>query len=55
MEIQRWKVDIKFWEMLHPAIWRSMVRKKPDEDQRWGIIDEEILVRKGDFEEKIDD
>ena len=55
MEIKRQKVDIKFWEMLHLAIWRSMVRKMPDEDQQWGIIDEEILVPKGDFEEKIDD
>ena len=31
----------------------STVRKTPDEDQWWGIIDEEIMVWKYDFEEEI--
>ena len=32
---------------------RSTVRKMLDEDQRWGIIDEEIVVQKYNFEGEI--
>ena len=32
---------------------RSMVRKNPDKDQRWGIVDEETLVQKCNFEGEI--
>ena len=32
---------------------RSTVRKTSNEYQRWGIIDEEIMVQKYDFEEEI--
>ena len=31
----------------------SMVRKTPDENQWWGIVDEETMVWKYDFKEEI--
>ena len=31
----------------------STVRKMFDKDQQWGIVDEETVVRKYDFEEEI--